>query len=194
MYTPPYFRQEDPTELLQFMQSHSFATLISQEPFVASHLPLLIEDGRISGHVARANPHSKLDGQEVLVVFQGPHAYISAGWYQKAGQVPTWNYTAVHAYGTFQAIREPKSISMHLHQLVHQHEHPRDTPWQLDLSEEGLQKMARAIVVFEIHIQKLEGKYKLSQNRKPDEQHRVAEGLEASGSGDVAGLMKKWVL
>ncbi|GEM46123.1 FMN-binding negative transcriptional regulator [Deinococcus cellulosilyticus] len=194
MYIPHAFQQNDPNELQRFMEAHSFATLISTNPFMASHLPLTIENGRITGHLAKANPQSTLDGQEVLVVFQGPHAYITPEWYQKTGQVPTWNYTAVHAYGTLQAIREPERISMHLHQLVRQHEHPRDTPWQLDLTEEGLQKMARAIVVFEIPIQKLEGKYKLSQNRKPDEQHRVVEGLEASGSGDVAGLMKKWVL
>lgn len=174
------------------MQNHSFATLISKEPFLATHLPLLIEDGKISGHVARANPHSKLDGQEVMVVFQGPHAYISAGWYEKVGQVPTWNYTAVHAYGTFCEVRDPAAISAHLRQLVTEHEQDRPTPWALDLDDDGLQKMARAIVVFEIKISRLEGKYKLSQNRTPDERERVREGLQGTYGEDVADLMKKW--
>ncbi|GGJ51980.1 FMN-binding negative transcriptional regulator [Deinococcus roseus] len=191
MYRPPYFKQDDPTELHRFMQAHSFSTLVSQQPFMATHLPLLIEEGRISGHVARANQHSKLDGQEVLVMFQGPHAYVSAGWYQQTGEVPTWNYTAVHAYGTFHPVTDPQRVSGHLRQLVTHHEQHQPTPWELDLSEEALQKMARAILVFDIHITRLEGKYKLSQNRTPLERERVVEGLQRK-DGKVADLVKKW--
>lgn len=194
MYRPPYFKQDDPAEQLRFMQAHNFATLVSREPFMATHLPVLVEEGKISGHVARANLHSKLDGQEVMVLFQGPHAYVSAGWYEKTGQVPTWNYTAVHAYGTFREITDPEAISQHLRTLVHFHEQHRSPAWDIDLTEEALQKMARAVVVFEIPLERLEGKYKLSQNRTPEERQRVMEGLQEESGADVAALMKTHTL
>src|ERR1041384_4098793 len=108
MYIPSKFKIEDTTKLARFIRENSFATLITQAdgvPF-ASHLPILFEPnsppaGKLLGHMARANPQWKhfADGREILAVFHGPHAYISPRWYKTSPQVPTWNYTVVHAYG-----------------------------------------------------------------------------------------------
>ena len=189
MYTPPGFEVNDREKLHEFMEHNSFATLISSnehEPF-ASHLPLLIErnkgtQGILTGHFARANPHWKVaNGRRVLTIFHGPHAYISPGWVQSASMVPTWNYVTVHAYGVVRIIEDGVRLREILQRMVTRYESGRDQPWSMDFAEDGfIDKLAAAIVGFEIEIDRLEGKWKLSQNHPAERREQIISGLLAT--------------
>jgi transcriptional regulator len=201
MYIPKAFCEDDLTTLHALMQNDSFATLITQHdgvPF-ASHLPLLLRPeegpyGTLVGHMARANPQWRdFDAtREVLVIFQGPHAYISPSWYEVHPSVPTWNYAAVHAYGTPQLIDDSATLYELLHALVHTYEAPMPQPWAFDLPADYVHNMMQGIVGFTMRISRLEGKCKLSQNRSLGDQKRVTVALEKQGdflSAGVAALM-----
>jgi transcriptional regulator len=205
MYLPQAFREEDLSTLQAFMQQYSFATLITQHdgvPF-ASHLPLLLRAhdgpyGTLIGHMARANPQWRdfATGQEALVIFHGPHVYVSPSWYGVHPSVPTWNYAVVHAYGRPQVITDNAALYEVLQQLVRTFEAPSPQPWTFELPDEYLQSMMQGIVGFTMRLTRLEGKYKLSQNRSPEDQRRVAAVLHAQGealSTDVAALMDQHV-
>ena len=136
MYTPSAFAESDPTRLHDFIGRHSFAVLTSQGPrgLEASHLPLLLDTsagphGHLIGHMARANPQWRQVGGEVMVVFPGPHVYVSPAWYEQAGTVPTWNYVAVHAYGTFHVVDDREALLDILRRSVAYFEGPRESPW-----------------------------------------------------------------
>ena len=172
------------------MIEHPFATLVTregEEPFVG-HLPFLHrEDGSAHGqlvaHVARGNPQwQHLEaGQTALVVFHGPHAYVSPSWYAEALHVPTWNYVAVHAYGRA-TLLDAGELRACLSELVATNEQRFARPWAMErLPEEFVAKLLRGIVGFRIAIERLEGKLKLSQNREPHDRQRVAEELAALG-------------
>jgi transcriptional regulator len=193
MYLPHAFEERNQARIHAMMREHSFATLVSQvegAPF-ATHLPLLLDPNRgphgtLLGHVARANPQWRsLEGQEVLVLFQGPHAYVSPAWYETELNVPTWNYVAVHAYGRARLIEAPDELFGLLQRLVHLYESDRPEPWVPDLPEEFLQARLAAIIGFELEITRLEGKFKLGQNRP--EQDRLAAGRTLAESGDSQG-------
>lgn len=201
MYIPASFQVSDLAELHDFMARHSFATLISQvdgAPF-ASHLPLLIDRatqpyGRVIGHVAKANPQwQSLSGQRVLSIFHGPHAYVSPGWVEVANAVPTWNYVAVHAYGTARLIEKPARLRSLVQQMVDHYESGQPAPWTLDRpASEFIDGLLAAIVGFEITIDRLEGKWKLSQNHPRERREQVIRGLEAAARPDdlaIAELM-----
>jgi transcriptional regulator len=202
MYVPPAFARTEPAELFDFIEANSFAVLVSThggEPF-ATHLPLLLErdagpHGTLVGHMARANPHWKdLDGQPVLVVFSGPHAYVSPSWYEAENVVPTWNYVAVHATGTFRLVDEPAAVAGILSAMVATYEAGMPRPWQLDSGTEYFRKMVGAIVAFRVEVTRLEGKWKLSQNQPPERREKVAAALEHSANPDaraVARLMRE---
>jgi transcriptional regulator len=205
MYLPPAFREDDLGTLHAFVQQYSFATLITQHdgvPF-ASHLPMLLQPqaspyGTLIGHMARANPQWQdfATGQETLVIFQGPHAYVSPSWYAVHPSVPTWNYAVVHAYGTPQVITDRVALYDILQELVQTFEAPSATPWALAVPDEYLQSMMQGIVGFRMAISRLQGKYKLSQNRSPEDQRRVTVALQAQGdalSTGVAALMEQRV-
>lgn len=203
MYIPAWFREEDTNILYDLIRQYSFATLITTpegRPFV-SHLPFLLDaergpQGTLRGHIARANPQWQhfADGQESLVIFQGPHAYISPSWYADRSSVPTWDYAVVHAYGAPRLLDEAETRAL-LHSLVKTFEAPMDPPWRIDsLPEESIHKMLRGLVGFEIEIARLEGKLKLSQNRPETDQKHVVEVLEASGDpndANVAAWMRR---
>ena len=203
MYIPKAFREDDLPTLHLLMQTYSFATLVSQHDGVpyASHLPLALrpeagQAGTLIGHMARANPQwQSFDGeQEVLVIFQGPHTYVSPSWYTVQPSVPTWNYAAVHAYGAPRLIEDEAEIYEALQQLVRTYEASQVQPWTLDGPNEFLRKMMRAIVGFSISIARLEGKYKLSQNRSPHDQEQVVQRLAAQDEPldtAVAALMQQ---
>lgn len=186
MYIPPSFIENDLGTLHDFMEQHSFATMISadeNEPF-ASHLPLLIDrhrgiQGVLAGHFARANPHwQTANGRRVLIVFHGPHAYISPGWVQSTTMVPTWNYVAVHAYGVLRNVDDPDHVRDILARMVSRYESGRERPWSMDLADHGyIDKLTSAIVGFEIEIDRLEGKWKLSQNHSAERREQVISGL-----------------
>ena len=196
MYMPSAFRQDDLAELHAQMQASPFALLTSAGAagVQASHLPLLLEPGEgefgtLYGHFARANQHWRdlQDGAEALTVFSGPDAYISPGWYPAKAEhgkvVPTWNYIAVHARGPVELIEEPERLLQIVSRLSDQHESGRERPWAVsDAPRDYLDSMLRAIVGFALPIRRLEGKWKLGQNRSAADQAGVRDGLAASPS------------
>ncbi len=202
MYIPAAFREDDTEKLFDLIERHSFGLLISDidgVPF-ATHLPLLLDrsvapQGCLIGHMARANSHwEKADGNTVLAVFAGPHAYISPTWYEAENVVPTWNYVAVHASGTFRAIREQQALLEIVGRYVDFYEAAFPRPWKLDAASDYAKKMAGAIVGFQIEISRLEGKWKLNQNHPRERREKVVRALRGSDSEDaraVAELMQE---
>jgi len=166
----------------------SLVTVVDGAP-VASHLPLLVdreagEFGSLIGHMARNNPQWRgfTEDAEALAIFQGPHGYISPSWYASQQAVPTWNYAAVHAYGAPRIIEDHGAVLAVLERLVAQNESARPTPWSLDsLATEFRDTQMRGIVAFEIPISRLEGKYKLGQNKPDADRRGAAAGLRVSG-------------
>ncbi|MDD2160940.1 FMN-binding negative transcriptional regulator [Pseudomonas sp. MIL19] len=193
MYTPPAFRQNDLAQLHQQINACPLATLVNQgaNGLQASHLPLLLatdegEFGTLYGHFARANPHWRelLQG-ETLAIFQGPQAYISPAWYPSKAEhgkaVPTWNYIAVHARGQAQLIEDREGLLQLVSRLSAQHEAGREQPWAVsEAPTDYIDTMLRAIVGFALPIQRLEGQWKLSQNRTAADRDGVHKGLSAS--------------
>jgi len=200
MYIPKAFREDDISRLHTFMEAYSFATLVTQHesiPF-ATHLPFLLDaergpNGILLAHMARANPqwHDFASAQEVLVIFQGPHTYISPSWYEVELSVPTWNYAVVHAYGLPHLIEDGEELYKLLKTLIQIHEVNFEKPWPFQLPDDYLQKMMRGIVGFEIEITRLEGKFKLSQNRTETERENVIAALqESTNTAALAELMR----
>ena len=200
MYIPKTFREDDINTLHTFMEIYNFATLVTQHEGLsfATHLPFLLDaergpNGTLLAHMARANPqwHDFKSAQEVLVIFQGPHAYVSPSWYEVELSVPTWNYAVVHAYGLPRLIEDQQKLYNLLNILIQAHEAQFDKPWPFQLSDDYLQKMMRGIVGFEIEITRLEGKFKLSQNRTETERENVIAALqESTDTLAVAELMR----
>ncbi len=201
MYIPKAFREDDINTLHTFMQEYSFATLITQHegvPF-ATHLPFILDaqrrsSGTLLAHMARANPqwHDFVSEQEVLVIFQGPHAYVSPSWYEVELSVPTWNYAVVHAYGIPRLIEDGEELYQLLKTLIETHEAQFKNPWPFQLPDDYLQKMIHGIVGFEIEITRLEGKFKMSQNRTESERENVIASLQESpDTQPVAELMTR---
>lgn len=181
MYLPQHYEVTDQAVLYDLMRRFSFATLVSVHeglPF-ATHLPFVVKEGLLSSHVARANPQwtSLEPNSEVLIIFQGDHSFISPTWYEKHPSVPTWNYMTVHAYGKPRIVEEPEAVKKLLHELVLQYEHEWD---MRQLPPDYLHGMMKGIVAFEVEITRLEGKFKLSQNRSEADQRRVIAALSAS--------------
>lgn len=186
MYIPRHNKIENTQELLAFMRAHSFATLISilDDAPHAVHIPILVkEDGEqiiLEGHVAKANPQWKvLESGESLVIFQGPHAYISPALYEKFDTVPTWNYAAVHATGAATLIdpaQDRDKIDTHLREILTTYDEPYLEQFN-QLTDKYRQGMIQGIIGFTMPISRLEGKYKLSQDRSETDQATVAEVL-----------------
>ena len=203
MYTPSAFVVSDRESLHDFIKSHSFATLVSNDGDIvdASHLPLLLdrdagEHGQQTGHFAKANPHWKdLDGRGVLAIFHGPHAYVSPSWYAEQNVVPTWNYVAVHAHGTLRIEHDRDRLLDIVRQSVEVYEAAMPSPWRLDYAEPSfIDGLLNGIVGFTIGIEQLEGKWKLNQNHSAERQKRLIAGLRTrpdTGSQDVANLMER---
>jgi transcriptional regulator len=205
LYTPAPFNTHDRAAIARLMHEHSFATLVTPaepEPMV-SHLPLLLipgcePHGTLLGHFARANPHwQHATAVESLAVFQGPHAYVSPSWYGAPDRmVPTWNYAAVHAHGTLEIVTGALEARAILDALVHRFEGGRAAPWQLGMPDPQRDAMVAAIVAFRMRITRLDGKFKLSQNRSAADRARVAAGLRDDGYADAiatAEWMERYV-
>jgi len=195
MYIPPPFRIEDPAKLSAFIQQNGFATLVTQN-LDANHMPMLLDGNVLRGHVARANPVWKSGEGTVLAIFLGPHAYVSPNWYPSKAEtgkaVPTWNYITVHARGRIQWRQEPDWLRAHVTALSQEHESGRPSPWQVsDAPANYVDGLLRAIVGFELTIESLEGKYKLSQNRDAADRAGVRDALAREGLTDLAHLMNK---
>jgi transcriptional regulator len=148
---------------------------------------------RLLGHFARANPHGQalLAAQHVMAIFQGPHAYISPSWYDHHPSVPTWNYAVVHAHGKARPIDEDELRGL-LARLSAKYESGRPAPWRMeDLAEDYVAKMVTAIAGFAIDVERIEGKFKLSQNRPGRDAERVAAALQGEGEAELARLMRE---
>ncbi|MGB6974020.1 MAG: FMN-binding negative transcriptional regulator [Terracidiphilus sp.] len=194
MYTPRFNQITDRAMLLEAMRAYSFAILFGPGPDaspVATHLPLVVRDegehGLIEGHFARANSHwQTLAGRETLVVFPGPHAYVSPTLYAEQLSVPTWNYIAVHAYGTLELVDdEPGKLAL-LDGLIHNHEPAYAEQWA-SLPEGFRRTMLGNIVGFRIPLARIEGKFKLSQNR-PEADRCSVRDAHAAGSANAQAL------
>ncbi|HBU90619.1 FMN-binding negative transcriptional regulator [Bacillus pumilus] len=200
MHIPSFFQVKDMEEIKAFIQSHSFATVVTTtdgKP-IATHIPvsfLQIEDSYvISGHMAIGNPQWKTleENEQVLVIFQGPHAYISSSWYEKEA-VPTWNYQAVHVYGKAKLL-EKSELVKELTTMLETYESHREQPvlWHT-LSDELLEKQMKGIVGFKIIIDEVQAAFKLSQNRHERDYAHIIEKLEAEGEVEMAKAMKEKV-
>ena len=194
MYSPPYNRVEDRRELLAFMRANSFALLVTATEGVplASHLPVTVADGEsglvIHSHMARPNPQWKeFFDDEVLTVFSGPHAYVSPRWYEAAERVPTWNYTAVHAYGKVRVTTD-KAVKHAAQRALVAELDPAWLPKFDALRAEYIDSMLEGIVTFEIAVTRLETRWKLSQNRGRREQELIAAELDKSADPQLKAL------
>ncbi len=203
MYLPGHFEVTDRATLEAFIERHSFATLVNVvdgAPF-ATHLPLVLdrggsERGSLQGHVARANPQWKsFDGtNQALAIFHGPHAYVSPSSYAASPAVPTWNYAVVHAYGAPRPIDDEVWLGRLVDRLVGIYESGRTSPWPGTLPADYKAKQLRAIVGFEMAITRIEGKFKLNQNRSLDDQRGAIRDLETRDDPQaraVAAMMKQ---
>lgn len=175
MYVPRHFAHDERADLLTVMRDHPFATIfatVDGEPF-ATHAPVRaheIDSGAlwIEGHVASANPHAQaLEGAQAMVVFQGPHTYISPTLYRSPGRVPTWNYIAVHATGVVRTVDDRGAKRGILTRLIGDHE-PTFNLRFAQFDERHRDALLDAITGFELVVDKLEGKFKLGQNRLAD--------------------------
>ena len=201
VYIPSHFAESRREVLADFIRDHNFGILMTAGAggMIASHIPFLYDaedgpHGTLWAHVARGNPQLKdlSAGQEALAIFEGPHGYITPRWYATHPAVPTWNYSIVHAYGTAEPIEDVAALERLVARLADHHEAGAETPWRLgDQPEKYRQGMLRGISGFAIRVTRLEGKFKLSQNRDATDRARVIAGLRTEGSTDLADLMAK---
>jgi len=202
MYIPEHFALRRLEQQHEVIRTHDFATLVCEldGSLAASHVPFELDEedgplGTLRAHVARANPHWRaFDGRtQALVVFAGPHAYVSPAWYPPGANVPTWNYVTVHAYGRPVVIDDEDEVRAHLEWLVERHE--GEDGWPLtSQSPTFLEGLQRGIVAFEIEIERIEAKAKLGQNHPEAKRRSAMEGLERAGGDanvDVAGWMRR---
>jgi transcriptional regulator len=205
MYVPAHFRIDDPAVVASFIQEFDFAAIVTNAPtgLIASHVPVVVsgegQSLRITGHLARANGHWKaMDGQaESMVIFSGPHAYISPSWYVSTGPVvPTWNYAVVHAYGRPVFRDDAAFLQEVVETLTRRYEGRRAQPWSTErLPAEAFEKMLGAIVGFEMPVERYDAKFKLGQNRSTEDRAGAAAGLDAEqspGASAVADFMRRF--
>lgn len=194
VYIPEHFRNEDRAAALAFMRANPFAILVSTTedgPF-ATHVPVILRESgdqlTIRGHVAKANPHWRYlqNDPTCLMIFHGPHAYISPSNYDTREVVPTWNYGAVHIYGGAKTFSEPEELLSMLHDLIPTFEAAYEQQWA-SLSEAYRQRMLSHIVGFEISVTRVETKFKLSQNRTRNEQQHIIDSLSTSADTAISG-------
>src|SRR5262249_25802888 len=198
MYVPAAYQESRVAQLHAQMRAQSFAILVTEQSgsLMATHLPLLLDEARgpngtLIGHLARANPqwHALQSDREVLAIFQGPHAYVSPAWYQAELAVPTWNYVAIHAYGPALLLDDPAAVREYLARLVDTSEGGRPEPWDLArLPSDYVSQMVKAIVASQMPISRLEGKFKLSQNRPRADQQGVVEALVSASDPLALGV------
>ncbi len=188
MYVPAHFDCSDPALARELIEQHPFATLASStaDAPMVTHLPLLAEERAgslvLTGHVARANPHGKLLGRAPSVaIFHGPHDYVSPAWYPSPNLVPTWNYAVVHCSGPVELIQDRTAAYAVLERLIARFEAARPQPWQPQLTPAALDALLGAIIAFEMRVERVEAKFKLGQNRAPQDRQGALAGLAAEG-------------
>jgi transcriptional regulator len=194
LYRPRAFASDDAAAIARLVDEHPFATLITAgagEPQV-SHLPLRHQSepaphGSLFGHMARANPHWRhLGTGPSLVIFHGPHAYVSPSWYaEPVAQVPTWNYVVAHVHGHAAIETDRTATLATLQKMIGRFEGSRPAPWRLQLEGARLDAMVGAIVAFRITIERIDAKFKLSQNKEETDRKRVASSLRSEALADA---------
>ena len=199
MYTPKHFEEKDRERLIQFMKEYNFATLVgsAKKRYWATHLPFLVseqgDDIILKAHMAKANPHwVNFNKEELLVIFQEPHSYISPTLYENKVSVPTWNYIAVHVYGIPKILKEESEKIALLEESFEAFDAGYKNQWDT-LPVDYKNDLLGGIVAFEIKITKIEGKFKLSQNRTEGDRQRIIEyldGKEDKVQGDIAKHMR----
>ena len=201
MYIPEEYRNNNLEEVKDFIQKNSFGILVNQSEgkFCATHIPLELDKNQsgkdiLVGHISKENPQWKgfESSDKVLAIFSGPHSYISSSWYDFEG-VPTWNYIAVHIYGTVKII-EGEALLSSLKKLVDKYEANSENPVKIENLSKKTMMMTRGIVAFEIEIEEIQAKHKLSQNRDQKNYDSIIVELEKSGNNDakaIAEEMKK---
>ncbi|MGH7781966.1 MAG: FMN-binding negative transcriptional regulator [Candidatus Binataceae bacterium] len=197
MYIPKAFEITEKRTLHEFIEAHSFATLVSNDAdgLFASHVPLTLNHGgsvnaSLAGHFARANPHWRALEQagRCIAIFTGPHSYISPSWYESEPAVPTWNYAAVHVYGKARIIYDSAWVAGLLDRMIAIYEARQARPWPGILPVEFRANLAKEIVGFEIEIDRFEGKFKLGQNRPLEDQRGTLRNLERSDDATAREL------
>jgi transcriptional regulator len=207
MYLPPAFAENDVAKIHEAIRASGLATLVTMtsEGLFASHVPMLLDPeplpyGTLVGHVAVANPHANppQPGVEALAMFLGPDAYVSPGWYQTKNEtgkvVPTWNYVAIHAYGTLEVFRDPERLRDLVARLTEKHERALPEPWSIDDAPEAfIDSQLKGIAGFRLTVTRLQGKWKMSQNRAPQDRAGVIRALSDDPDPrkqEVAALVK----
>ncbi len=198
MYVPAHFA-EDRIEILHHaIREHGLATIVTQtgDGLIASHVPLMLDPdrgphGTLIGHFARPNPQTKPSIGEALVIFQGPDGYITPAWYATKRQtgkvVPTWNYITIHAYGAIRFIGDRDALLDIVTHLTKRYEATSAVPWEVsDAPADFVEGMLNGIIGFEIEIARIQGKWKMSQNRPGADRIGVVAGLNANGRPDLA--------
>ncbi len=200
MYLPAAFREDDLDALHAIIREHPLATLVTAgaDGLSANHVPMLLDPepapfGTLRGHLARANPQLAMAGSDALVIFHGPQAYVTLSWYASKREhgkvVPTWNFVAVHAYGTLWTFADPGRLHALVSALTDVHEAGFAAPWHVtDAPDEFVERQLTAIVGIEVAITRLEGKRKLSQNRPEKDRAGVETGLAGRGDADSAAV------
>ncbi len=199
MYTPKHFAENRLEILHGLIRAYPFATVVTRTAngLGANHLPFELVGDVLHGHAARGNELAQLDGVEVLLVFRGPDGYISPNWYpskhETGREVPTWNYAVVHVHGRLRVVDDAAWLRRLLETLTDHHEAGQPQPWKItDAPDDHIEKSLRAIVGLEVVIERIEGKFKLSQNHPARNRAGVIAGLrERDGDGDaeLAALM-----
>lgn len=201
MYIPSSFKQVDLEEVRDFIDKNGFGILISLagKRLSGTHIPLILaKDNQANevlyGHVAKANPQGKAfqDGDEVLAIFNGPHAYVSSSWYRHEN-VPTWNYIAVHVYGTI-TLLEGDALKLSVAQLMEKYESTMEHPLRMDNLSEATLRQLQGIIGFKVRITEVQAAWKLSQNRNPHDYQQVIDHLRKTPDQDaqsVADEMEK---
>ena len=203
VYVPPLFKEDHVEVLHEAIRQVGLATLVTYtaDGLIASHVPMLLDIGpapygTLIGHLARPNPQARGAVGEALAIFQGPEAYITPSWYatkRETGKVvPTWNYVAIHAYGTVEFFNDRERLLEVVTRLTERQEAPRAEPWAVDdAPADFIDVMLKGIVGFAMPITRLEGKWKMSQNRPAEDRAGVVNGLEAEERADVAALIPR---
>lgn len=199
IYLPRHFTIADHAVLRVVMDEHPFATLVSagdREPRF-THLPLVASESgealTLLGHIARANPHGErlCDGDTVVAIFHGPNGYVSPRWYTTREAVPTWNYVVVHAHGRVQRVEDSAGKERILKALIDVHDPAYRAQWDEELSEDFREKMKDAIVGLRIAVERIEGKFKLGQNRPAQDRANVLAAMDGGGEDERA--MAAWM-
>jgi transcriptional regulator len=201
MYNPPLFKEDRIEVMHEAIRAAGLATLVTNTAggLIASHVPMLLDPepapwGTLIGHLARPNPQARGAIGEGLAIFQGPDAYITPSWYatkRESGKVvPTWNYVAIHAYGAVEFFPDPQRLREVVTRLTARHEAGRAQPWAVtDAPPDFIDGMLKGIVGFAMPITRLEGKWKMSQNRPAEDRAGVISGLQAEQRPEVADLI-----